>query len=159
LAIVAGVSLVAALSEDDAEDVPAYGPTILYSLIAACGFAGTFAFGQSAADLSGEMSTTLVTRILAVGLVVVVLLIFKKPFWPGKPAMPWLIAMGIADGIALYSVLSAGTLPDAQYASVTSSMFGLLTIVLAWVFLKERMSLPQWAGCIIAFAGVGFLAL
>lgn len=158
LAIVVGVALVAALSDDGADDVPAFGPTILFALIAACGFAGTFAFGQAAADLSGEMSTTLITRLLALGLVLAILLIFRKPFWPGKPAMPWLIAMGIADGIALYAVLSAGSLADPEYASVTSSMFGLLTIVLAWMFLKERMSLPQWAGCFIAFAGVGILA-
>lgn len=158
LAIVIGVGLVAALSDDNTDEVPAYGPTILYSLIAAAGFAGTFAFGQSAADISGEMSTTLVTRAMAVGLVVAILLVFNKPFWPGKSALPWLIAMGIADGIALYCVLSAGVLPDAEYAAVTSSMFGLLTIVLAWLFLKERMSLPQWMGCVIAFAGVGILA-
>lgn len=159
LAIVIGVAVVAALSDDGAEDVPAYGPTILYSLIASCGFAGTFAFGQFAADLSGELSTTLVMRLMAVGLVVAILLLFRQPFWPGKAAVPWLVAMGVADGIALYSVMSAGGLPDAQYASVTSSMFGLLTIVLAWMFLKERMTHLQWAGCIIAFCGVGTLAL
>lgn len=159
LAIVLGVSIVAALSGDSDEDTPAYGRTTLYSLIAACGFAGTFALGQSAAEISGEMSTTLLTRIMAVALVVAILLIFKRPFWPGKAALPWLIAMGIADGIALYSVLSAGGLPDAPYAAVTSSMFGLLTIVLAWAFLKERMTMPQWLGCVVAFGGVGLLAL
>ena len=159
LAIVIGVGVVAALSDDGADETPAFGPTFLYSLVSACGFAGTFALGQSAADISGEMSTTLLTRVLAVGLVTLILLVFKKPFWPGKPALPWLIAMGVADGIALHLVLSAGALPDAEYAAVTSSMFGLLTILLAWVFLKERMSLPQWLGCLIAFAGVGTLAL
>lgn len=159
LAIVIGVGLVAALSDDGDDEAPPYGLTILYSLIAACGFAGTFACGQAAADISGEMSTALLTRVLALGLVVMILLVFKKPVWPGRSALPWLIAMGIADGIALYAVLSAGVLPNAEYAAVTSSMFGMLTIVLAWVFLKERMTLPQWAGCLIAFAGVGVLAL
>ncbi|MCF2869877.1 DMT family transporter [Octadecabacter sp. G9-8] len=159
LAIVIGVGLVAALSDDGEDAAPSFGPTILFSVISACGFAGTFALGQAAADISGEMSTTLVTRLMAVGLVVVILLMFKQPFWPGRPALPCLVAMGVADGVALYCVLSAGALPDAQYASVTSSMFGLLTIVLAWMFLKERMTLPQWTGCIIAFMGVGILAI
>ena len=159
LAIVVGVAVVAALSDDGSQTTPAFGRTIAYSLIAACGFAGTFALGQSAAEISGEMSTTLVTRLGAVAAVIAILLIFKLPFWPGRSAMPWLVAMGIADGIALFCVFSAGGLADAQYASVTSSMFGLLTIVLAWVFLKERMTLPQWAGCVVAFCGVGILAL
>jgi drug/metabolite transporter (DMT)-like permease len=35
----------------------------------------------------------------------------------------------------------------------------LLTIVLAWLFLKERMTRAQWAGCAVAFCGVGVLAL
>jgi drug/metabolite transporter (DMT)-like permease len=158
-AIVAGVAIVAALSDISMDEVPPKGPTILYAVIAAFGFAGTFALGQHAADLSGEMTTTLVTRVAAIGLTVVVLLLFKLPFWPGKRTLPVLVMMGIADGIALLCVLSAGSLPDAQYAAVSSSMFGLLTILLAWALLKERMSWMQWGGCLVAFCGVGYLAL
>ena len=159
VSIVSGVAIVAALSDTSTDKAPPKGPTILFSLIAAVGFAGTFALGQLAAELSGEMPTTLVTRILAVGLTVVILLAFKLQFWPGKRALPLLISMGIADGIALLCVLSAGSLPDPQYAAVASSMFGLLTILLAWLLLKERMSIRQWGGCIVAFCGVGYLAL
>ncbi len=159
LAIVAGVSVVAALSDTSDEQVPPLGPTIGFALLAALGFAGTFAFGQSAAALSHDMPSTLVTRVVALALVVGIVFVGKQPFWPGKQALPWLVAMGIADGIALMAVLSAGALPDAKYAAVASSLFGMLTIVLAWVFLRERMTLPQWAGCAVAFAGVGYLAL
>jgi drug/metabolite transporter (DMT)-like permease len=159
IAIVVGVAIVAALSDTSADETPPVGPTALLSIIAAIGFAGTFAFGQQAAEISHEMSSTLVTRVVAVGLVVTFLIVLKQPFRPGRRALPLLIAMGIADGVALQSVLSAGSLPKPEYAAVTSSMFGLLTIVLAWVFLKERMTSPQWAGCIVAFCGVGYLAL
>ncbi len=158
-AVVSGVAIVAALSDDSTDAVPPKGPTILYSLIATVGFAGTFALGQRAADLSHEMPSTWVTRIMAVALVVALGVLLKQSFWPGRKALPWLIAMGIADGVALLCVLSAGTLPDPQYAAVTSSMFGLLTILMAWGLLKERMTLPQWGGCLVAFAGVGYLAL
>lgn len=159
IAIVAGVSVVAALSDTDDEETPSYGLTIAFAIIAAVGFAGTFALGQNAAALSHDMPSTLVTRLVAFALVVTIVLAFKLPIWPGKQAFPWLVAMGIADGIALMCVLSAGALPDARYAAVASSLFGMLTIVLAWIFLKERMTLPQWVGCAVAFAGVGYLAL
>ncbi|MDE0851052.1 DMT family transporter [Yoonia sp.] len=158
IAIVTGVALVAALSDTTADDTPPKARTIAYALIASIGFAGTFALGQYAAEISHEMPATLVTRILTVVLVTAIFLVRKKPFWPGKSALPWLIAMGIADGIALLCVVSAGSLANPQYASVTSSMFGLLTILLAWVFLKEKMSAPQWVGCVVAFCGVGYLA-
>lgn len=159
IAIVTGVSCVAALSDTADQETPAIGPTILFALVAAAGFAGTFALGQSAAAISHEMPSTLVTRVAALLLVVVLLVTFKKPFWPGRAALPWLVAMGLADGIALMSVLSAGGLEDAKYAAVASSLFGMLTIVLAWMFLKERMTISQWAGCAVAFAGVGYIAI
>lgn len=158
-AIVTGVAIVAALSDHSADESPPQGPTILFALIAAFGFAGTFALGQRAAELSHEMPSTFITRIVALIVATGVCAALKQGFWPGKAALPWLIAMGIADGIALLCVLSAGALPDPQYAAVTSSMFGLLTILLAWAFLKEAMTPPQWAGCVVAFCGVGYLAL
>jgi len=159
LAIVIGVALVAALSDDSDEDVPPKGRTIVYALCAAVGFAGTFAFGQAAAEISHEMPATLVARAVAMALVTALILGAKLPIWPNRAALPWLIAMGLADGLALLCVVSAGALPDPQYAAVTSSMFGLLTILLAWLFLRECMTTPQWIGCVIAFCGVGYLAV
>lgn len=161
-AIVVGVSLVAMLSEAN----PGGGDlgkgtarTVIYALIAAAGFAGTFALGQMATEQASELPVTLATRVVALAVSVAIVVLARRPVWPGTRALGWLIAMGIADGIALLSVLSAGGLPGAQYAAVTSSMFGLLTIVMAWAFLSERMSPAQWLGCAVAFTGVGALAL
>jgi uncharacterized membrane protein len=92
-------------------------------------------------------------------LLLIGILALRLPVWPGRAALPVLSLMGVADGIALLMINSAGHLPDAQYAAVASSMFGLLTIVFAWIFLKERLSTVQWLGCLIAFAGIGYLAL
>ena len=159
LLIILGVSLVAALSDHSDEEVPSIGKTIAFSVIAAIGFAGTFAFGQMASAQSGELPVTLVTRCVAIALLALGVFALKLPFWPGHAALPVLAVMGVADGIALLMINSAGHLPDAQYASVASSMFGLLTIVFAWIFLKERLSALQWFGCLIAFSGIGYLAL
>lgn len=157
--IILGVSLVAALSDDSDGDVPPMGKTIAYSILASVGFAGTFALGQMASAQAGELPVTLVTRLVAIALLLIGILTLKLPVWPGRAALPVLSLMGVADGIALLMINSAGHLPDAQYAAVASSMFGLLTIVFAWIFLKERLSTVQWLGCLIAFAGIGYLAL
>ena len=159
LLIIVGVSLVAALADHGREETPAKGPTILLSIIAAFGFASTFALGQYAAEISGFMPVTMVTRIVAIILLVAGMAVLRLPFWPGRRAIVVLLAMGIADGIALMSVLSASGLPDAQYAAVAASSFGLLTIVMAWAILGERMTRVQWLGCALAFAGIGYLAL
>jgi len=159
LAIIAGVSVVAALADDGTGDVPPKGRTILYAVIASIGFAGTFAAGQLAAEISSDLPATLVTRLTAIVLLLAAIAMIRVPFWPGKNALPMLSLMGIADGIALICVLSAGGLPDAQYASVAASVFGLLTIVMAWAILGERMTGPQWIGCAVTFAGIGYLAV
>lgn len=157
--IILGVSLVAALSDDSDGDVPPMGKTIAYSILASVGFAGTFALGQMASAQAGELPVTLVTRLVAIALLLIGILALRLPVWPGRAALPVLSLMGVADGMALLMINSAGHLPDAQYAAVASSMFGLLTIVFAWIFLKERLSTVQWLGCLIAFAGIGYLAL
>ena len=159
IAIIVGVSLVAALAQHDDEDNPPAGPTIAFSLVAAVGFAGTFALGQYASEISGHLPVTLVTRIMALALLIGAMGALHLPFWAGWRALPVLALMGIADGIALLCLLAAGGLPDAQYAAVASSCFGLLTILMAWAFLRENMTPPQWVGCAIAFSGIGYLAL
>lgn len=159
LMIVAGVGIVAALSDTGDKDVPPMGRTIALAALSAVGFACTFKLGQLAAGMSGELTTTLIARLTALLLLVALMAARRLTFWPGRGALVPLVVMGLLDGAALLSVMSAADLPSPEYAAVASSTFGLLTIVLAWVFLRERMSMPQWAGCLIAFAGIGYLAL
>ena len=159
LAIIGGVSIVAALADHGPDQVPPKGPTIMLALMSAVGFAATFAIGQYVSETAGHMPVTLVTRVSAILLLVTGMAALRLPFWPGRGALLMLVAMGVADGIALACVISAGGLPDAQYAAVAASSFGLLTIVLAWAILRERMTNMQWFGCALAFAGIGYLAL
>ncbi|MCF8484644.1 MAG: DMT family transporter [Rhodobacteraceae bacterium] len=159
LAIVAGVSAVAYFSDDSENIGPSKGLTILYACLSSLGYAGTFAFGQLAAEMSDQLPATLVTRSTAIILLIGVITLWKLPFWPGRHALGLLILMGMADGLALLCMVSAGSLADAQYASVAASVFGLLTIVMAWAFLGERMTPPQWLGCAITFCGIGYLAV
>ena len=157
--IIIGVSLVAALAQHESEKNPPAGLTIAFAVTAAFGFAGTFAIGQYASEISGHLPVALLTRVTAIIILVAAMIIMQLPFWAGFRALPTLVLMGVADGIALLCLLAAGGLQDAQYAAVSSSCFGLLTILMAWAFLREKMTPPQWAGCAIAFAGIGYLAI
>lgn len=159
LAIVAGVGIVAALSDGSDDDTPPIWPTIGLSLIAAAGFASTFKLGQLAALAGPELPTTMVARLTALVLLIIVVLLRGARSWPGRRALFPLFVMGTLDGVALMAVISAAPLPNPEYAAVASSTFGLLTILLAWLFLREKMSLSQWGGCILAFSGIAYLAL
>jgi len=159
LAIVVGVGIVAALSDGSDDDTPPIWPTIGLSLIAAAGFASTFKLGQLAALAGPELPTTMVARLTALVLLIIVILLRGARSWPGRRALFPLFVMGTLDGVALMAVISAAPLPNPEYAAVASSTFGLLTILLAWLFLREKMSLSQWGGCILAFSGIAYLAL
>jgi drug/metabolite transporter (DMT)-like permease len=50
-------------------------------------------------------------------------------------------------------------LPSPEYAVVASSIFGLITVILARIFLSETMTSRQWLGCLVTFAAIGYLAL
>ena len=159
LLVILGVGLVAVLSDGSQEDVPPRGPTIVLSLVSGVGFAATFRLGQIAAELEGELPATLTARLVALALLALILLWRRAPLWPGRRALLPLMVMGLLDGVALLAVISAANLDQPQFAAVASSMFGLFTIVLAWALLRERMGPGQWAGCLVAFAGISYLAL
>lgn len=158
LSIVIGVSAVAYFSDDSQGDTPPKGRTILYAVLAAIGYAGTFAFGQMASEMSHHLPATLVTRVAAILALLAVIAHRKLPLWPGRGSLVMLVLMGCADGVALLCMTYVGGLPDAQYAAVAASIFGLLTIVMAWAILGEKMYPRQWLGCAITFAGIGYLA-
>ncbi|WP_282154378.1 DMT family transporter [Ruegeria atlantica] len=159
IAIGVGVSVVAAQSERDATEYPATGPTVVLSILAAIGFAATFALGQYATEHNDEYSISLVIRLTAVFALGMIALASGRSIWPGRRALPLLCVMGVLDAVAILCVIAAGGLPNAQFASVTASVFGLLTVMLAWAVLREKMVPRQWLGCLVAFAGIGYLAL
>lgn len=157
--VLLGITIVSSMSQDDDTETPSKGLTVIYALVSAVGFAGTFAFGQAATELSNEMLSALLTRLVAIGVMIGVLFVFRLPFWPGREALWVLALMGLADCIAILSIVSAGGLPNPEYTSVATSMYGLPAIWFAATFLKETMNWRQWVGCLVAFAGVGYLAL
>jgi len=159
LAIMLGVSVVAFSSDYDDTGGYAVMPTIVVSLLAAVGFAFTFELGQTAASYADEEMTILITRLVALGVLFLALIVTRRPVLPDIKTLPLLAFMGLMDTLALFCVLSAGGLDDAHFAAATSSIFGLVTVLLCWLFLRERLSLIQWSGVAVTFGGIAYLGL
>ena len=156
LAVVAGIALVAA-GTDGPRRYP-LAPTFGWSLLSALAFATTFSIGQALAARLDPAAVSLGTRLaacLALGLGIVVTRTWRLP---ERADWPVLALMGLLDAVALGAVLLAGRQPDAVLASVTASLFGAVTIVLARVFLAEAMNARQWLGVGVAFAAIGWLS-
>lgn len=158
IVVVLGVALVAALSDSE----EAHGDTMramVLSIIAGAGFAITFAASQTAVRYGAEMPVILSGRVSAAATIGLVLILRREAWHIDRTVLLLLLAMAFLDATALASVTSAGTFPHPEFAAVASSLFGLLTVVLAWLFLKEPMSRAQWGAVVMVFCGIGYLGV
>ncbi|MDU9006012.1 DMT family transporter [Sedimentitalea todarodis] len=158
IVVVLGVALVAALS--DSEET--HGETmraVMLSVIAGAGFAITFAASQAAVRHGAEMPVILSSRVFAAATIGAILILRREAWYFDRTVLLLLLAMACLDATALASVTSAGTFPHPEFASVASSLFGLLTVVLAWLILKEPMSRAQWGAVVMVFCGIGYLGI
>ena len=161
LAVLGGISIVATLSDKDSElrDASSRNRAIIWSLLASVSFTISFEMGQTSMHLAPEILIVFTTRIVAILALIPIMLYVGARFVPAREQLPVLAGMGMMDALAIACVLSAGSLPNANYATVASSAFGMVTVVLAWAFLREKMTSPQWGGVILAFSGIVYLAL
>ncbi|MGH6833033.1 MAG: EamA family transporter, partial [Methyloceanibacter sp.] len=129
-----------------------------FAFLAGFCYAVAFTAGQAAVPIFGEVETVWLARLF--GLAVIVALYLWRS--PGAPLpvrwLPLLGLMGCLDVLALGAITAAGNLPDPAFATVVSSAFGAVTVLLARIFLKEPIAPAQFAGMVLIFGGVGGLA-
>ncbi|MEL7542726.1 MAG: EamA family transporter [Pseudomonadota bacterium] len=131
---------------------------LLFSALSHVGFAISITAGQAAAPIYGELEATWLARIFGLAIITAVV-IARRAARPVPVAwMPTLTGMGLADTLAFAAVSAAGHAPGAELATVVSSTFGMVAILLAWVFLRERITPGQWMGIAIVFTGTAYLA-
>lgn len=161
LVIVGGIGIVAATAHGGADEGPP--PPALRAMgwagLGAVGFATTFAFGQAATRHGAELPVMLVTRLVSLAVYIALAVAVRAPVRGTRPLLPVLALMGAFDAAALGLVTASGALPHPEYAAVASALFGVLTILLAWRVLGERVAPVQWAGIGAVFAGIGMLSL
>lgn len=158
LTIIAGLALAASRTEGEAEAGPR-GAAILWALLGAVGFSTTFALAQRAAEDGGELTVTLLGRLAALACVGALVLVSQDPL-ASVIRSQWraLALLGALDATAIGLVVAAARFPSPEHAAVASSVFGLVTILLAWRFLGEPMRPAQWLGVLIVFAGIALIA-
>ena len=156
-AVVIGVAIVARQSDHSAP-LHGRGRAMVWAAIGAAGFALTIALGQRATQNGAELPVVLIARLTGVLIVATWVVARQMPMAPLRPHLPLLALMGLLDVTAVGFVFAAGSLANPEFAAVTSSVFGLITILLAWRFLQEHMVARQWGGVGLVFAGIAWLA-
>ena len=125
---------------------------------AAVGFAISLTAGQVATPVFGHAPMAWLARIFGLATIGVIFFVRRRRPTMPKEWLPLLGLMGGLDATALTLIAAAGAFPDPALATVASSAFGAVSVLLARVFLKERIGGLQLAGILLVFVGVGALA-
>jgi drug/metabolite transporter (DMT)-like permease len=131
---------------------------ILFAVIAAFGFGGAVAFIAKGSTTSAIMTMT--TMRLAT--FVVALFLFARFRTLGgfkKQDVPILVGIGGADFIANLLLGVATTKGLVSLAVVLGSLYPIVTVLLAFKLLHERLHRIQYVGVGFAIAGVALISL
>jgi len=70
-----------------------------------------------------------------------------------------LLAVGILDTAAFVANNAGLSTGQVSVVSVLASLYGAFTVLLAWIFLRERLERAQWLGIVLIFIGIVLVSL
>ncbi len=153
---IAGVVLIS--TEEDRPSGGPLGPSVMFGLLTALGF-GTFFVGMDAASEGSVPWALLGARCTIIVIFGIAFVIRRKPLALDSRELPVLAAIGclIVSSDTLYAVASTKGL--LSVVAVLSSLYPVVTIALARVYLNERLSGLQRLGVPAALAGAAVVSV
>jgi drug/metabolite transporter (DMT)-like permease len=152
--ILLAVAGVAAISYGGSEDSASGSlrPSVVFGLLTALGFGG-FQVAMDAASEGDVAWALLVARLTSVAAFAAVFLARRPALGVRSAELPVLVWIGVLIIVAdaLYAV--ASTMGLLSVVAVLSSLYPLVTIALARVYLHERLEAPQRIGAAAALSG------
>ena len=152
---VAGVVLISAEEERSAGRL---GPSVVFGLLTALGFGGFFV-GMDAASEGSVPWALLAVRCSSIAAFGLAFAVRRRPLGVKARELPVLAAIGalIVAADSLYAVASTKGL--LSVVAVLSSLYPLVTIVLARFYLGEQIGGTQRLGVPAALAGAAVVSL
>ena len=158
ITIVICAGYVAASKEETEGALSNKKSAIFWAIVSSFCFASSFALGQYASNLSDQYALLLPNRISALITLILIAKYLNKPIVPDLSEWRIFALMALLDAVAQGFVISSGKLAFPVYASIGASLFGLVTILLAAFFLKEKISAKQWIAIFFVFVGLTILS-
>jgi drug/metabolite transporter (DMT)-like permease len=127
-----------------------------WAIFAAVGFGVMFwLLGLRVVPLLGSSPSVWVIRLTSVAVTALVMLVARQSAAPplGRDAL-WILAVGLLDTSA-YVFNNYGMLREqTSVVSVLASLYGAVTVALAALLLREKVSPSQWLGIVAIFVGI-----
>lgn len=146
-------------SEDGVKDILSHLSDLKLPLLAGIGFGFYFVLMHQAARDGGAVWHMVFSRTGGMALIVTYLLVTRSSWKIEPSSLPIISLNGILDLGGNFFFILAGQAGRLDVASVLSSLFPGATVILAWIFLKERLSRNQWVGVFCALIAIVLLTL
>ena len=154
---IGGVVLASREATDEAEKSNALSAGVGFALISAVGFGCFFLAIDRASDADVLWAVT-VNRTTSVLLLTAALLVTRPQVGLRVADMRILAIVGILDIAANGFFALAATKGLVSVVAVLSSLYPVMTVILARVILKERLRAVQRVGALAALAGVALIS-
>jgi drug/metabolite transporter (DMT)-like permease len=132
-------------------------PGVGLALLAALAF-GFFFVAIRYASRPDAIYGVVAVRTGSVGALLVLGLVFRSRIRVAAADLPALFGVGVLDVGADTLFAFATTIGLLSIVSILSSLYPVVTVLLARVLLNERMARLQQAGIVLAFAGVALIS-
>ena len=127
------------------------------AVVAALGF-GLFVVGLDAGADESAAWAVVAARAASVSVAVVAAAVTTASLRPPRRLLPMLVGVGVFDTGANVLVAAATTHGAAGIVAVLSALYPVVTVVLAWLLLDERLGRSKRIGGVVALAGAAFVA-
>jgi drug/metabolite transporter (DMT)-like permease len=132
-----------------------------WALLAALGFGVLFWFlGFYVVPAVGPTISVWVIRLTSFSVLALAAIPAGQGLKLPSGSVWWLLAaVGFLDTAAFVANNAGLHTGQVSVVSVLASLYGAVTVLLAWIFLREKLERSQWLGIVLIFAGIVLVSI
>lgn len=132
-----------------------------WAIVAGVGFGFLFWFlGFYVVPMVGSAVSVWVIRLTSFSVLALAAGPARQSLALPRGSVWWLLlGVGILDTSAFIFNNAGLRTGQVSVVSVLASLYGAVTVVLAWIFLREHLERSQWLGIVLIFAGIILVSL
>ncbi len=134
---------------------------VIWAILAALGFGFLFWFlGFYVVPAVGSGVSVWIMRLTAIFSLLFVAAPARQSLRLPRGSVWWLVlAVGVMDTAAFVFNNEGLRVGHVSVVSVLASLYSAVTVLLSWIFLRERLERSQWLGIFLIFAGIVLVSL
>jgi len=132
---------------------------VVWAILASLGYGISFwMLGFYVTPQLGAITATWLSRLLTpLVLVACAPLVRQSLSLPRGNVWWYIVGIGIVDTMAFVAYNFGLEIGPVSVVSVVSSLYSAVTVLLAWIVLREQLQRSQWLGVGVVFAGIAMV--